>query len=132
MSYGLTRKSGLWFLEKTYSDFSDENMTLRYSERSSECLGQSSERSEQSLKCSDVYGDIGEFDSYEEESIYAGISEDDLFNVGMDSEEIIGVLTEMVSRVISEIPFSLDVYAYTERARELLSLIEYVRDSHYE
>lgn len=118
MHFSAKKISGMWFLSKNRDNFDEFSMIF----------GDSFEG---------IFGDSfgGILEGSEE--VFEEISEDsdgsEYDNVhtsrGLDSEECIGMLCRLINSISTDMGDDRELYVHIGEIRELLSLIEYVKDS---
>lgn len=99
MHFSAKKISGMWFLSKNRDNFDEFSMIF---ERDSEEFSEDSDGSE--------YDNVHT-------------------SRGLDSEECIGMLCRLINSISTDMGDDRELYVHIGEIRELLSLIEYVKDS---
>lgn len=108
MRFSAKKISGMWFLSKNRDNFDEFSMIFEGSEG---IFGSSlGEDSEEIFKDSDGYDNVHT-------------------SRGLDSEECIGMLCRLINSISTDMGDDRELYVHIGEIRELLSLIEYVKDS---
>lgn len=107
MRFSAKKISGMWFLSKNRDNFDKFSMIF---EDSGSSFGSSFEE---------------DFDGISDGSEYDNVHT----SRGLDSEECIGMLCRLINSISTDMGDDRELYIHIGEIRELLSLIEYVKDS---